>query len=125
MYPLFSPISLIAEGTANYGIDVAFPGNDRIEFEKDVLFPIAGLDAKNADLYYEVLSLTEELSYAGNEAARNFLDGVWTREESVKYLQKYNLFSKEKAEKRLDFIEQYRSYVINYNYGKDLRNNFV
>jgi len=125
VYPLFSPISLIAEGTANYGIDVAFPGNDRIEFEKDVLFPIAGLDAKNADLYYEVLSLTEELSYAGNEAARNFLDGVWTREESVKYLQKYNLFSKEKAEKRLDFIEQYRSYVINYNYGKDLVKNYI
>ena len=26
VYPLFSPQSLIAEGTANFGIDVAFPG---------------------------------------------------------------------------------------------------
>ena len=25
VYPLFSPQSLIAEGTANYGIEVAFP----------------------------------------------------------------------------------------------------
>ena len=27
VYPLFSPQSLIAEGTANYGIEVAFPGD--------------------------------------------------------------------------------------------------
>ena len=32
VYPLFSPQSLIAEGTANYGIEVAFPGADRVEF---------------------------------------------------------------------------------------------
>ena len=44
VYPLFSPQSLIAEGTANYGIEVAFPGPARVAFEKDVLFPAAGLD---------------------------------------------------------------------------------
>ena len=30
VYPLFSPQSLIAEGSANYGIDVAFPGDERV-----------------------------------------------------------------------------------------------
>ena len=44
VYPLFSPQSLIAEGTANYGIEVAFPRAERIAFERDVLFPAAGLD---------------------------------------------------------------------------------
>ena len=39
VYPLFSPQSLIAEGTANYGIEVAFPGDERLAFERDVLFP--------------------------------------------------------------------------------------
>ena len=29
VYPLYSPQSLIAEGTANYGIEMAFPGNDK------------------------------------------------------------------------------------------------
>ena len=33
VYPLFSPQSLIAEGSANYGIDVAFPGEERLAFE--------------------------------------------------------------------------------------------
>ncbi len=41
-YPLFTPQSLIAEGTANFGIDVAFPGSERIAFEQSTLFPLAG-----------------------------------------------------------------------------------
>ena len=44
VYPLFSPESLIAEGSANFGIEVAFPGAERTAFERDVLFPLAGLD---------------------------------------------------------------------------------
>ena len=48
IYPLFSPQSLIAEGTANYGIEVAFPGEERLTFERDVPFPVAGLDPAGA-----------------------------------------------------------------------------
>ena len=51
VYALFSPQSLIAEGTANYGIEVAFPGEERTAFERDVLFPLAGLDASQAATY--------------------------------------------------------------------------
>ena len=54
VYPLFSPQSLIAEGTANYGIEVAFPGDERLAFERDVLFPLAGLDPSQAEAYAEV-----------------------------------------------------------------------
>src|SRR4029079_3498569 len=51
VYALFSPQSLIAEGTANYGIDVAFPGDERMHFERDVLYPLAGLDPARAEEY--------------------------------------------------------------------------
>jgi hypothetical protein len=54
VYPLYSPQSLIAEGTANYGIDVAFPGAERLTFERDVLFPLAGLDPDRAEEYARV-----------------------------------------------------------------------
>ena len=42
--PLFCPQSLLNEGAANFGIDVAFPGDERLVFERDVLYPLAGLD---------------------------------------------------------------------------------
>ncbi len=120
VYVLFSPQSLIAEGTANYGIDVAFPGRSRMIFEKGVLFPLAGLNPSDADKYYEVLKLTKKLDYATNEAARNYLDGKWTKKETANWLVKYSLRTPANAEKTISFIEKYRSYVINYNLGKDI-----
>ncbi len=125
VYALFSPQSLIAEGTANYGIDVAFPGDERIKFEKEVLFPLAGLNPNEADLYYKVLEVQKQFSYAGNTAAKNFLDGKWTRKQTVGWLQKNALRTKESAEKYVSFIEKYRSYVINYNLGMDLVKDYI
>jgi len=125
VYVLFSPQSLIAEGTANYGIDVAFPGDERTKFEKEVLFPIAGLNSNEADLYFKVMKLQNSLSYAGNEAARNFLNGKWNEQQTIDWLIKYNLRSRESASKYLDFIKQYRSYVINYNVGLDIVKTYI
>jgi len=120
VYPLISPQSLIAEGTANYGIEVTFPLPDRLRFERDVLFPLAGLDAARVVGYYQVLDLVERLSYAGNEAARKYINGEIDRAGAVAWLEKYGMYSKPRAEQRVRFIDQYRSYVINYNLGKDL-----
>jgi hypothetical protein len=125
VYPLFSPQSLIAEGSANYGIDVAFPGKERIEFEKQVLFPLAGLDPAKAESYYQIQDLTKGLSYAGNEAARQYLDGKINKEAAIDWLVKYALMAPERAMQRIGFIEKYRSYVINYNLGQDMVGNFI
>ena len=125
VYPLFSPQSLIAEGSANYGIDVVLPGKERIEFEKRVLFPLAGLDANDAETYYRVQGLFGKLAYAGNEAARGYLNGTLTKEQAIHWLSTYALFDSARAEQRLRFIEKYRAYVINYNYGQDLVRSYV
>jgi hypothetical protein len=120
VYALFSPQSLIAEGSANYGIDVAFPSDARIEFERESLFPLAGLDGGRADQYYRVHELTMKAAYAGNEAARRYLDGQIDANAAVEWLTTYALMSPDRARQRVRFFDQYRSYVINYNLGKDL-----
>ncbi len=125
VYPLFSPQSLIAEGTANYGIHVVLPGESRIDFERNVLFPLAGLDTSLVDEYYRVLELTAKMNYSSNEAARNYLDSKWTREETISWLIKFGLRSKERAEQNIKFIETYRSYVINYNLGEDIIKKYI
>jgi hypothetical protein len=125
VYPLFSPQSLIAEGTANYGIDVAFAKADRLAFERDVLFPLAGIDAARAKEYYDVLALVDQLSYAGNEAARRYLDGKIDAKAAADWLERYAMMPRARAEQRVKFFDQYRSYVINYNLGKDLVREFV
>jgi hypothetical protein len=120
VYPLFSPQSLIAEGTANYGIEVAFPPEERMEFERRVIFPAAGLNPADVEAYYTAQALVDRLSYAGNEAARQYLDGQIDAPTAAQRLISWGLYSKPRAEQRVRFIDQYRSYVINYNLGKDL-----
>ncbi len=123
--PLYGPQSIIAEGSANYGINLAFPDNQKIEFEKDILFNLAKLETKDADRYYKLLELQNQLNYAGNEAARRYLDGDITREQAILWLTKYSLSSSERAKKSTEFYDKYRSYVINYNLGKDLVESYI
>lgn len=125
VYPLYSPQSLIAEGTAVVGEKLLFAGKERIKFEKEVLFPIAKLDTTNADLYYKVLELQDKLISSSVLAAKNYLNEDWTKEETVAWLQKYHLMTKERAEKYLSFIETYRSYVVTYDIGEILINDFM
>jgi hypothetical protein len=125
VYPLFSPQSLIAEGTANYGIEMAFPGRERVEFERTVLFPAAGLNPASAADYYEVQALVERLAYAGNEAARRYINGDFNSEQAAAWLERYALMPKERAAQRVRFFDQYRSYVINYNLGKDMVRDYI
>lgn len=125
IYPLYSPQSLIAEGTANYGIDVVFPGNDKVVFARDVLLPLAGLDTSGISLYFKALAIKGKLNYARNEAARGIVNSTMTEEKALQWLTDYALFNAETAAKSVSFIQEHRSYVINYNYGMDLVRDYV
>lgn len=125
VYPLFSPQSLIAEGTANFGIEVAFPGEERTAFERERLYPLAGLDPTKAAAYAEMQRLVQKLSYAGNEAARRYLNGEISRQDAAAWLVRYGLMAPERAAQRVRFMDQYRSYVINYNLGQDLVRQYI
>jgi hypothetical protein len=126
VYALFSPQSLIAEGTANFGRDVAFPTKaDRMRFERDVLFPAAGIDASRADEYYAVEDFMKDLNYAVNEAARRLINGEIDEAAAAQWLQKCAVMEPPRAEKRVKFIQRYRSYVINYNLGEDMVRKYI
>ena len=120
VYPLYSPQSLIAEGSANYGIDLAFSPQERLAFERDVLIPVAGLQPQQAARYLELQRAVEALAGARFTIARDYLEGRITRAEAVALTERYQLVGRQRAEQSIAFTDQYRSYVINYGLGKDL-----
>jgi len=120
VYPLYSPQSLIAEGSANYGIDLAFPAEERLRYETQALYPLAGLPTRKADEYLKLLEATKDLAGARFTIARDYLEGRIDRKQAVALTQKYQLVSKKRAEQSIDFTDQYRSYVINYGLGQDM-----
>jgi hypothetical protein len=125
VYPLFSPQSLIAEGTANYGREVAFTKPERLAFEKEVLWPAAGIDPSRVEEFYEVQDLVKKLGYATNEAARRYLNGEINADAAAAWLQKYALMDEKRAKQATKFIERYRSYVVNYNLGEDMVRSYI
>ncbi|KKC24583.1 hypothetical protein [Sphingomonas sp. SRS2] len=120
VYPLFSPQSFIAEGSANAGIDLAFPGDEKARFEAAKLYPIAGLDPATAAAYDKLLDLLHGLTGARTTIAADYLDGRIDRATALDLIQKYQLVSRKRAEQSLSFTDNYRSYVINYGLGQDM-----
>ena len=96
-----------------------------MKFEKEVLFPAAGIDSKRADEYYAVQDLMKQLDYAVNEAARRLINGEIDESAAVQWLQKYAVMEPARAQQRVKFIQRYRSYVINYNLGEDMVRRYI
>ncbi|WP_300973566.1 hypothetical protein [Sphingomonas sp. LHG3406-1] len=120
VYPLYSPQSLLAEGSANYGIDLAFPGARKARYEAAVLAPLAGLNGEEVARYDALLDALRDLSTARNTIAQRFLDGEVDEAEAVRLTQRYQLVSEARARQSVNFTKQYRSYVINYDIGRDM-----
>jgi hypothetical protein len=118
VYPLYSPQSFIAEGSANYGVELAFPGTERATFERAVLYPLAGLSSADADAYAALQRATQQLAGARFTIASDLIDGRITHDQAIALTQRYGLVSRPRAEQVVAFAEHYRAYVINYGLGQ-------
>jgi hypothetical protein len=123
--PLFGPLSLISEGSANYGIELAFSDEERRAFERNVLAPLAGLDPAEVDVYHDLRAALNELDGVEIAIARRYLDGTQARDVTIEQLREFALSSEERATQRLSFVDTYRSYIINYTYGQNLVADYV
>ncbi len=125
VYPLYSPQSLIAEGSANYGIDLAFPGDEKLAFEMRELYPLAGLATTDAARLARLQTALTGLRGARFTIAQLYLDGQIDRAQAIALTQKYQLMSEARAKQSIGFTDTYRSYVINYGLGQDMVQEFV
>lgn len=117
---LYNPAAPLWEGGGNYGVELAFPGEARAAFERDVLYPLAGLDPASAQRYVDLRDALGALAGARLTIAQQFLDGEIDREQAIALTQRYQLVSRERAEQSVRFTEHYRTYVINYVSGEEI-----
>jgi hypothetical protein len=113
----FSPQSFVSEAAASYAPEMIFDEAERARVERDVLFPIAGLNEKNVDRYVHVERLVERLHTAEPEIAREYLDGRLEFVRAADALERETLM--EHGETMLIYLNEYRSYMLTYTVGKD------
>ena len=123
--PLYAPASPLNEGGADFGVDLAFPREERLAFEVGTLYPLAGLDPGSAPQLQTLREAMRELAGARLTIAAMYLDGELDREKALELAQRYQLVSRSRAEQSLAFTDRYRSYVINYSVGEDVIRAYV
>jgi hypothetical protein len=72
---LRSSDQVLREGVANVGIDLAFPPAARLAFTRDVLFPMAGFNARDAATFVQVHRLVGDLAPSVLPILRDYYDG--------------------------------------------------
>ncbi|MGS0825637.1 hypothetical protein ACVBIO_07495 [Shewanella sp. 0m-8] len=118
IYPLYSPISYLSEGSANYALSLIMSDDEVLAFERDVLMPLAGLEGDLA-LFHKVLKLIKKLGYYENYVSQCLTDKQVDAETAEKMLIDGALYPRSRAKQRVQFFDRNRSYVINYSVGED------
>ena len=115
--PLFSPQSLLHEAASSLAGALAFPEPARTAFERDELFPLAGLDPGEAGRHVRVGRLVDELHGVHADIARRYLDGGLDFPRAALALERDALMPS--ADATLKFLNQYRTYAATYTIGRD------
>lgn len=118
--PCFSPFTGILEGIAEYGIDLTFPKAEWIEFVKDSLCLIAGIDTSLVESYYDMWKLKYRLYSVESYVARQYLSGEIDSTEAKHMLMRYAIYGEDEVDDRIGAYDNWRSYVVTYYVGKDL-----
>lgn len=116
--PTFSPQSLVSEGMATFALEMAFPEPDRLRFERDRLFPLAGLNPQDAERDLRAEQLADKLRLAELAIARDYLDGKLEWARAAAALEDRAAMAR--PEETLKYMNEYRSNVVTYTLGSDL-----
>lgn len=114
--PLFSPESFASEAAATTAATLVFTDEERLAFERDVLFPLAGLRPELAEPHHAVARLVDGLAPAIEAGVVRYLMGASDYVETLWALQEQALMHHPEA--TLAFVNEYRSFALAYTWAK-------
>jgi hypothetical protein len=120
---LHSPVSVLREGAANFGVALAFPLPERVAFDRQVLFPLAGIDPALAQRYEEVNALVMELSAAAVPILAAYRDGRSSFGAAAAELEDSALIGSPQA--LLRFEDDEGAYALGYTAARDRVRHYV
>jgi hypothetical protein len=114
---LRSPESVIREGAADAGVELAFPAEERLAFLRDVIFPLAGFDPADAARYARYEALERAASGASLPILARYHDGALDRDQATAALVDEAFVASPGA--LLDYTDHYGAYLTGYTIMRD------
>lgn len=109
---LRSPESAMREGAANLGVDLVFPATERLKFEQEVLFPLAGLNPELAETNLRINALLGKLALVTLPILEEYRNGDATYNATTFELDREALVSN--PTELLRFVDEYGAYSVGY-----------
>lgn len=111
--PLFTPDAFETEAIATRAMQLVFRQDERVSFERDVLFPLAGLDQSLAETHVAIATGLDRMAPAIGVTLARFLSGDLGFVEAGWMLQRDALMRHPQA--TLDFARRYRVFSLAYS----------
>jgi hypothetical protein len=113
---LQSTEAVILEGAANYGIELAFTPEQKMQFERDVLAPIAGITLPDETQYLTFSKLIDQAAAAIPAIVQEYYDGAIAFNEATFRLERDAMVASSSA--LLEYIDKYGTYSIGYTFAE-------
>ena len=114
---LFSPEGFRAEAAANAAAAIVFRSDERVEVLQQSLFPLIGLDSREAERYVQVCDLVDSLADDTTAVILKYLAGTLAAPDAARALQQRALMEQPGA--LLAYLDRYRGYALAYTWGRD------
>jgi hypothetical protein len=112
-----SPDAVLREGAAMLAVEMSFSPTERLRVERDVLFPLAGLDADQAERHLEIHSRVRGLQGLVPHILADFLEGRLNFSEARMQLETQALVSG--APELLQYAQTHGTYLAGYTLQAD------
>lgn len=121
-----TPECIISEGIATVAADQIFPAEEASTWKANVLYPALGIEG-DPDLEHRIETLLGKLHAVACNAAILRHESGASESECLDYLQTWEPTSRERAERRLRFIDDplWRPYLFTYYAGRKLMSDYV
>ncbi len=123
--PLYSPQTLMAEGTAEVGLSIIMTREEKRACLRDALGPVAGLAGLDFETYVAVREAARPLDVLAAEALRRLLAEGWTEKRALAFIARHAFVRDDSARNIVAFARAYGSYVFSYTAGDALVRAYV
>jgi hypothetical protein len=102
----------VSDAISEYGTGLNFPLDDRMKFEREVLYPLAGLTMQDEPAWRAYVSARSSVLGATSTVIRDYLDGKIDAETAKSLAMRYRLMNPRSAAQLLKLADAFGIDVI-------------
>lgn len=108
----FDPKFPVSDAISEYGVGLTFPLDERMRFEREVLYPLAGLRMTDEPAWRALLSARSSVLGATSTVIRDYLDKKIDAEAARRLAMRYRLMNPRSAEQLIKMVDAFGVDVI-------------